>query len=518
MNVKDNRSFWVYLLLSIVTCGLYSIYFWYVYVEDLNTIFYGDGEDSPNYIIVLLLSWVTCGIYGVYWRYKQANRMYRESYDRYGVMIEENGSAILLWTLLGYLTGGIGQTLGPEALASVGASSSVQFLVLGFCMGSCTGFSVPVAKYFGAGKLDKMRDYIFNGAALAVLIAAILTTLCSLLCAPILHLLSVPSDIFADAYAYQLVIFLGIPFSILYNYLSSILRAVGDSRTPFLFLAFSAILNIFLDLFCIIILHLGCAGAAIATISAQAISGLLCLFFISRKVKLLLPTKENRTLRKDAAQELLAMGIPTGLQFSITAIGSMVMQSANNGLGSVYVSAFTAAMKIKQFMMCPFDAISTAASVFCSQNLGAGQAKRIHQGLRQGVLVGVGYGAFAGVIMILFGLPLTKLFIVSSAFEAINASAKYLRCLGFFYWMLGILNVCRMVTQGLGYSGRAVFSGVMEMLARTIICLGFVGAFGFTAICFADQAAWLAACCYIAPTCLYCVKKSTKMIADRGAK
>ena len=104
MNVKDNRSFWVYLLLSIVTCGLYSIYFWYVYVEDLNTIFYGDGEDSPNYIIVLLLSWVTCGIYGVYWRYKQANRMYRESYDRYGVMIEENGSAILLWTLLGYLT------------------------------------------------------------------------------------------------------------------------------------------------------------------------------------------------------------------------------------------------------------------------------------------------------------------------------------------------------------------------------------------------------------------------------
>ena len=393
----------------------------------------------------------------------------------------------------------VGQTLGPEALASVGASSSVQFLVLGFCMGSCTGFSVPVAKYFGAGKLDKMRDYIFNGAALAVLIAAILTTLCSLLCAPILHLLSVPSDIFADAYAYQLVIFLGIPFSILYNYLSSILRAVGDSRTPFLFLAFSAILNIFLDLFCIIILHLGCAGAAIATISAQAISGLLCLFFISRKVKLLLPTKENRTLRKDAAQELLAMGIPTGLQFSITAIGSMVMQSANNGLGSVYVSAFTAAMKIKQFMMCPFDAISTAASVFCSQNLGAGQAKRIHQGLRQGVLVGVGYGAFAGVIMILFGLPLTKLFIVSSAFEAINASAKYLRCLGFFYWMLGILNVCRMVTQGLGYSGRAVFSGVMEMLARTIICLGFVGAFGFTAICFADQAAWLAACCYIAP-------------------
>ena len=196
----------------------------------------------------------------------------------------------------------VGQALGPEALASVSASSSVQFLVLGFCMGSCTGFSVPVAKVFQAGKLDKMRDYIFNGAALAVLIAAILTTLCSLLCAPILHLLSVPSDIFADAYAYQLVIFLGIPFSILYNYLSSILRAVGDSRTPFLFLAFSAILNIFprpvlYYHFCIWVRRRGDCDDF-----RPGDQRTLMSVFISRKVKLLLPTKENRTLRKDAAQ------------------------------------------------------------------------------------------------------------------------------------------------------------------------------------------------------------------------
>ena len=409
----------------------------------------------------------------------------------------------------------VGQALGPEALASVGASSSVQFLVLGFCMGSCTGFSVPVAKYFGAGKLDKMRDYIFNGAALAVLIAAILTTLCSLLCAPILHLLSVPSDIFADAYAYQLVIFLGIPFSILYNYLSSILRAVGDSRTPFLFLAFSAILNIFLDLFCIIILHLGCAGAAIATISAQAISGLLCLFFISRKVKLLLPTKENRTLRKDAAQELLAMGIPTGLQFSITAIGSMVMQSANNGLGSICVSGFTAGMRIKQFTMCPFDAFGTAASVFCSQNLGAGKADRIKKGFWEGISVAVLYGLFAGVILVFLGRPLSMIFIKKDAGEVLDASAKYLRCMGYFYWSLGILNVARMVTQGLGYSGRAVFSGVTEMIARTVVSLGFVGTYGYTAICFADQTAWVSACIYIVPTCILCMKKSIKMLEKR---
>ena len=281
----------------------------------------------------------------------------------------------------------VGQILGAKALASVGASSSIQFLVLGFCMGSCTGFGVPVAKYFGAEKIEKMRDYIFNGAVLCAGIAVILTALCSVLCPQILHILSVPEDIYDNAYSYLLIIFLGIPFTILYNYLSSILRSVGDSRTPFIFLALSAVLNIFLDLFCIVVLKLGCSGAAIATISAQAISGILCLIFIIRKMKLLWLKKENRTIKGDAVKELLAMGMPTGLQFSITAIGSMVMQSANNGLGSTYVSAFTAAMKIKQFTMCPFDAIATSASVFCSQNLGAGQSDRIKKGLRCGITV-----------------------------------------------------------------------------------------------------------------------------------
>ena len=195
----------------------------------------------------------------------------------------------------------------------------------------------------------------------------ILTALCSVLCPQILHILSVPEDIYDNAYSYLLIIFLGIPFTILYNYLSSILRSVGDSRTPFIFLALSAVLNIFLDLFCIVVLKLGCAGAAIATISAQAISGILCLIFIIRKNETSVAQERKQDNKRGCSKELLAMGMPTGLQFSITAIGSMVMQSANNGLGSTYVSAFTAAMKIKQFTMCPFDAIATSASVFCSQ-------------------------------------------------------------------------------------------------------------------------------------------------------
>lgn len=401
----------------------------------------------------------------------------------------------------------VGQSLGAQALASVGASTSVQFLVLGFCMGSCTGFGIPVAKYFGAGDLKHMKNIIFNGAVLTAVIAVIITVLCTLLCPWILQVLSVQSDIYANAYSYLMIIFLGLPFTLLYNYLSSILRAVGDSRTPFLFLAFSAVLNIFLDLFFILVAGLGCAGAAFATIAAQAISGILCLIVIIRRMEVLWLSKENRVVRGDSITELLQMGLPTGLQFSITAIGSMVMQSANNGLGGDYVSAFTAGAKLKQFTMCPFDAIATSVSVFCSQNYGAGKIDRIHKGLRQGIAVGVGYGLFAGLILIFAGRPLSMIFVSKDASGVLDASAKYLRCMGYFYWSLGILNVTRMVTQGLGHSGRAFFSGVMEMIARTIVSLGFVETFGYTAICFADQTAWIAACCYIAPTCLYCLKK-----------
>lgn len=401
----------------------------------------------------------------------------------------------------------VGQSLGAQALASVGASTSVQFLVLGFCMGSCTGFGIPVAKYFGAGDLKHMKNIIFNGAVLTAVIAVIITVLCTLLCPWILQVLSVQSDIYANAYSYLMIIFLGLPFTLLYNYLSSILRAVGDSRTPFLFLAFSAVLNIFLDLFFILVADWGCAGAAFATIAAQAISGILCLIVIIRRMEVLWLSKENRVVRGDSITELLQMGLPTGLQFSITAIGSMVMQSANNGLGGDYVSAFTAGAKLKQFTMCPFDAIATSVSVFCSQNYGAGKIDRIHKGLRQGIAVGVGYGLFAGLILIFAGRPLSMIFVSKDASGVLDASAKYLRCMGYFYWSLGILNVTRMVTQGLGHSGRAFFSGVMEMIARTIVSLGFIETFGYTAICFADQTAWIAACCYIAPTCLYCLKK-----------
>lgn len=406
----------------------------------------------------------------------------------------------------------VGQTLGAKALASVGASASVQFLVLGFCIGMACGFGVPIAKSFGAGNMKEMRSHIFHAMFLTGITAAILTVGCALLCPQILHLLSTPDEVYQGAYQYLLVLFLGIPFTLLYNLLSSILRAVGDSRTPFLFLAFSTVLNVLLDLVCILVLKWGCAGAAIATITSQAVSGILCWGFIQRHFETLKVKKEDCRIKGSGIRIMLVMGVPMGLQYSITAVGSMVMQSANNGLGSVYVSGFTAAMRLKQFFMCPFDAIATAVSVFCGQNLGAGKMERIKKGLRQGVMAGVGYGVCAGLVLIFAGRGMCHLFVKSSEGEVLDAAAKYLSCLGIFFWSLGILNVCRMTTQGLGYSGRVIFSGVMEMLARVVVSMVFVPWYGYTAICFADQSAWLSACVYIVPICLWCLRKISREI------
>lgn len=406
----------------------------------------------------------------------------------------------------------VGQTLGANALAAVGASSSVQFLVLGFCIGACVGFAVPIAQRFGANDLPSMRQYVFGGAVWSGIVAVVMTLATSLSCSGILHLLRVPEEIFRQAYWYLVIIFLGIPFTILYNYLSSILRAIGDSKTPFIFLALSAVLNIGLDFFCILVLKWGVAGASIATVFSQAVSGILCLLLIHKRFEVLHLHKEDMTLNRQINHNLLVMGLPMGLQYSITAIGSMVMQGANNSLGTVYVSGFTAGMKIKQFMMCPFDALATAVSTFASQNYGAGEAERIRKGILEGVLVGVTYGVLSGLLLIFFGRPMSMIFMDGGNAAALNASALYLRRMGMFWWALGILNVMRMATQGLGYAGRAVFSGVFETICRMAVALIFVPMYGYDAITFTDQAAWIGASLYIIPTCLWCIRQITRKL------
>ncbi len=406
----------------------------------------------------------------------------------------------------------VGRYLGSNALAGVGVSSSVQFLVIGFCLGVCSGFGICVAQRFGARDLSDMRRYVFHSLVLTAAIALVVTTVTAILTPQILHILNTPDDIYKEAYDYLFVIFLGIPFIMLYNVLSAILRAVGDSRTPFIFLVFSTILNIGLDIFCIVVLKMGVLGASVATITAQAISGLLCGIVIIRNFEILRIRREDRKLDREHFIRLIVMAVPMGLQFSITAIGSMVMQAANNSLGSVYVSGFTAGMKIKQLAMCPFDALANAVATFAGQNYGAGRIDRVKKGFFEGVAMGVGYGVAIGVVLYFFGRDMSMLFVEAKEVAVLDAAGLYLARLGMFYWALGILNVSRMTTQGLGFAGRTIFSGTMEMIARITMAVVFVPIYRYDAITWSDQVAWCAGIVYILPMCLICIRKIEKKL------
>lgn len=402
----------------------------------------------------------------------------------------------------------VGQTLGANALASVGVSSSVQFLVLGFCTGSAQGFAIPIATAFGAKREKDIKQFFYIGFILLLVIACVVTTSCALLTRQILQLLKTPSNIMDNSYWYLFIIFLGIPFTLLYNYLAAVLRSIGDSKTPFLFLAFSSVLNIGLDFFCIVNLKWGVPGAAIATIFSQAVSSILCLFLIHLKFPLLHTTPDTKKWDKEMAMRMINMGIPMGLQFSITAIGSMMMQASNNALGSVYVSALAAGQKINNFAMCPFEALGASISTFISQNLGAGNKNRIYEGLKVGTFIALIYSIIAGMVLVFCGYNLGKLFVSSSEIEVLTFTAKYLKYVGICYALLGLLYVYRMSTQGIGESRLAIQAGVLEMIARTGASLLIVSKLGYTGICIEDPLAWVFADLYIIPICFYAIKRS----------
>ena len=393
----------------------------------------------------------------------------------------------------------VGRLLGADALAAVGASSSVQFMVLGFCSGMCDGFAIHAAQSFGAGDMRTMRRYVYHMAVLAAAIAVLLTAVTCFLCPGIIRVLRTPDNICDDAVRYLMILFLGIPFTIFYNLQASILRAVGNSREPFVFLLISSVLNIFLDLFAVAILHLGVAGAALATITSQALSGLLCLLFIRRRMALLHVERREREWSGHLALNLLLMGVPMGLQFSITAIGSMVMQACNNSLGSVYVSGFTTGERVDQLVMCPQVALSSSMATYVGQNYGALRFDRIRKGVFQAFLLANAYALVFGSLMALTGRWTASLFLSPGlGTDAIlDAAGQFLRTVGFTFFLVSAVNVYRPSIQAMDCPGRAIFSGVIEMAARCIFSLVMLEKLGFTAICWTHQAAWISAGIYV---------------------
>ena len=405
----------------------------------------------------------------------------------------------------------VGKFLGIHALASVGASTSVIFLILGFCNGCCCGFGIPVAQKFGARDYTTMRRYISLGLRLAAIMSIMIALITSLCCSSILRMMQTPEAIFRNAYLYLLITFLGVPCTFFYNLLSSIIRALGDSKTPFYFLLFSTLLNILLDLFCIVILDWGVAGAAIATVVAQGLSAILCYFYMYKHFSIIQMEKGENRFDMNLAKNLLGIGVPMGLQFSITAIGSIMLQSANNALGTACVAAFTAAMRIKMFFLCPFETIGIAMATYVGQNYGAGKPERVGQGIKSSTIMMSTYALFTFAVLMLFSRELLYLFVAPSETEIIKDATFFLHVAAVFFPLVGLLCILRYSIQGAGFTNLAMFSGVAEMIARILVSIIAVPIWGYTAVCFGDSTAWLFADIFLIPAFYYVYKKIKQM-------
>ena len=404
----------------------------------------------------------------------------------------------------------VGRCLGTDALGAVGTTYSLNFLILGFVQGACVGFGIPVAETFGAKDQGGLRKYLFNGALLCVVLSVVFTIFTTLMAGPLLQLIHTPEELYADAVLYIRIIFLGIPATVLYNYASSVLRAMGDSQHPFYFLLAASVLNIGLDYLLIVPMGMGVDGAAIATVLSQLLSGGLCAFwFFTRTAK-----QEELTFRGQSSllsaghcKRLAYIGFPMGFEYSVSAIGAVIMQDAINLLGSTAVAAQTAGEKIRQMFTLPMESVGMAMATYVGQNHGAHRTDRIQQGIKDGCTIQLTYCVAAWVV-IFFVKPYAVGLVLGDADPAVTAGAiQYLAIMSLLFCFHGLLMIFRNTLQGLGYSVQAIISGVGELIGRSLGgLLAVKTGLGYVGICLSNPFAWGLAMLY----CMFMVRRMLK--------
>ena len=412
----------------------------------------------------------------------------------------------------------VGRYLGADKLAAVGSTGSVNFLVIGLCLGFCSGFAIPVAQAFGAKNEHEVRRTVWHSVILSAVLSVLFAAAATLLCKPLLRLMNTPEEILDAAARYIGIIFAAIPCCVLYNIASGILRSLGDSRTPVVFLVIASLINIALDLFLIIACGMDVAGAAVATAVSQLISGVGCVVVMIRRFPILRMQPEDRVFSVPLAKSMLGIGLPMGLQFSITAIGAVVVQWSVNGLGVDAVAAVSAAVKLSGFFCCVFDALASTMATFAGQNLGARKLDRIGEGLRAASVVGTIYCILAFLAVLAFGDRMLSLFVDGNENAAVmEMGFRYLKINAAFYIPLLFVNIVRLCIQGMGYTRVAMLAGLTEMVARTAVALLLVPAIGFTGACFANPAAWVLADLFLFP-CYFHLMRVTRQRLMPGAE
>ena len=401
-----------------------------------------------------------------------------------------------------------GQFLGVNALAAIGSTGSLIFLVMGWLNGLTSGFSIWVAQWFGAKKLNRMRHFIAMSLYICAAFVLVMTVGLMIANEPILRLMNAPEELLPDIKAYMGIIYAGLAVTCAYNALAAVLRALGDSKSPLYFLIISALLNVVLDIAFIVIFHMGVEGCAYATVIAQAVSALLCLIYIKKKFPVLKLKKDDFHFSWFTIRKLLSLGIPMGLQFSITAIGTIIVQGAINVYGAVYMAGFSAAGKIQNIICTVFVSFGATIATYVGQNRGAGKMDRVKKGvyLTQAMILISSFIIMA--VIHFFGKYMMLIFVDPSETEVLRAAEIYFNTVSWCYPFLGSIYLYRNALQGMGYGLVPMLGGVFELAARALIVLLVAGSASFAGVCMSDPAAWIAALIPLVPYYFWTMKKT----------
>lgn len=387
----------------------------------------------------------------------------------------------------------VGRFVGVDALAALGTTNAMSFLVLGFVGGLTAGFSVIISQRFGAGDPDGMRSATAMSIVTAFGLVVILTAISMASSMPLLRLLRTPENIIDDANVYISIIYAGIIATVYYNLFASVLRALGDSRSPLYFLLIASVLNIILDLVFVISFGLGCAGVGYATIISQGISALFCLLYIHKKYPQLHLSRKDWRIDKVMIARLLRIGIPSALQFSVCAIGVMIVQACINNLGSDVVAAYSVGCKIENLVAQPLVTLGMAMATYAGQNLGAGRLDRIRKGARQGTLLSIVFAIIGLLIILSCGKWLVGLFVEQGKPQVVADANLYLRIASIFFIPLGLIFIFRNTCQGAGSGLIPLLSSLQELVFRALVAVTLAGPLGYLGICLASPIAWVAA-------------------------
>lgn len=405
-----------------------------------------------------------------------------------------------------------GQFIGVDALAAIGSTGSLMFFVTGWLNGLSSGFAIIVAQRFGARKYDEMRHYVAMSFYLMAAFALVMTAAFLALNEPILRLMNSPENVMHDVKSYMGIIYAGLIITAAYDILAAVLRALGDSRSPLYFLIISAGINVVLDIVLICVFGMGVEGCAYATVLAQGISAMCCIIYIVKKYPILHLKKENFAISLDSFRRLIALGIPMGLQFSITAIGTIIVQGAVNIYGTTYMAGFSAAGKIQNIASMVAVSMGATIATYVGQNRGAGKMDRVKQGVNYCWIMLLVWSVIEMILMYFGGKYFTYLFVSSSQTDVINVSVTYFHTVFWAYPFLCTIFLFRNALQGMGYGLVPMLGGVFELVARTAIVVFVAGKTTFAGVCLADPVAWIAALIPLIPYYFHIMKKSFKKV------